>query len=154
MCISKELQKKKQQQTNKQEKGLPFGCSRNTAENSDISMMTSFDYNYQNAFCYKLCYVDLCHTQGILHKRKNTKYNSLPQSILVLLVKWHHRANGPMGRLAFQFWFSFVTVAWYNDKFYCNMCLFVGECKAFLSGCQKVIKCDLYFIQIKSEVTP
>ena len=49
--------------------------------------MTSFDYNYQNAFRCKLCYADLCHTRVILHKRKNIEYSSLPQSILVLVVK-------------------------------------------------------------------
>ena len=31
---------------------------------------TSFDYNYQNAFRCNLCYVDLCQTWAILHKRK------------------------------------------------------------------------------------
>ena len=43
--------------------------------------------NYQNAFRCSLCYADLCHARAILHKRKNTEYNSLPQSILVLVVK-------------------------------------------------------------------
>ena len=40
-------------------------------------MMTSFDYNYQNAFRCSLCSADLCHARAILHK-------SLPKSILVL----------------------------------------------------------------------
>ena len=53
--------------------------------------MTS--YNYQNAFCCKLCYADLCHAWALLHKRKNTEYNSLPQSILVVVVEWRHHAN-------------------------------------------------------------
>ena len=49
--------------------------------------------DYQNAFRCNLCYVDLCHARAILHKRKNTEYNSLPQSIMVVLVKWRHHAN-------------------------------------------------------------
>ena len=49
--------------------------------------MASFDYNYQNAFRCNLCYADLCHARAILHKRNNTEYNSLPQSILVVVVK-------------------------------------------------------------------
>ena len=53
----------------------------------DIGMMASFDYSYQNAFWCNLCYADLCHARAILHKRKNTEYNSLPQSILVTVVK-------------------------------------------------------------------
>ena len=41
-----------------------------------------------------LCYADLCHARAILHKRKKYgKYNSLPQSILVVVVKWRHHAN-------------------------------------------------------------
>ena len=37
----------------------------------------------------QLCYADLCHAQAILHKRrKNTEYSSLPQSILVVVIKW------------------------------------------------------------------
>ena len=55
-------------------------------------MMTSFDYNYQNAFRCHLCYADLCHARAILLKRKNTEYNSLPQSILVLVIEWRHHA--------------------------------------------------------------
>ena len=42
---------------------------------------------YQNALRCNLCNADLCHARAILHKRKNTEYNSLPQSILVALVK-------------------------------------------------------------------
>ena len=49
--------------------------------------MASFDYNYQNAFCCNLCYADLCHTAVISHKRKPTEYNSLPLSILVVVLK-------------------------------------------------------------------
>ena len=49
--------------------------------------MSSFDYNYQNALRCSLCYADLCHARAILHKRTNTECNSLPQSILVLVVK-------------------------------------------------------------------
>ena len=50
-------------------------------------MMTALDYNYQNAFRCNLYYVDLCHTRAILHKIQNIEYNSLPQSILVVVVK-------------------------------------------------------------------
>ena len=50
--------------------------------------MAPFDYNYQNAFRCNLCNADLCHARAILHKeKKNNEYNSLPQSILVLVVK-------------------------------------------------------------------
>ena len=31
------------------------------------------DYNYQNAFRYNLCYVDLCYARAILHKRRKKK---------------------------------------------------------------------------------
>ena len=48
---------------------------------------------YQNAFRSNICYADLCHARAILHKRKNTEYNSVPQSILVVAVKWRHHAN-------------------------------------------------------------
>ena len=52
----------------------------------EICTMTSFDYNYQNAFRCNLCSVD-----GVTHERffikENTEYNSLPQSILVVVVK-------------------------------------------------------------------
>ena len=58
--------------------------------------MTSFDYNYHNAFRCNLCSTDSCHAQAMFHKRKNTEYNSLPQSILVLVVKWRHHANVPL----------------------------------------------------------
>ena len=56
----------------------------------------SYDYNYQNAFRCSVCNVDLCHARAILHKRNNTEYNSLPQSILVLVVKWRHHTNVPL----------------------------------------------------------
>ena len=49
--------------------------------------MTSFDYNYQNTFRCNLCNVHSCHARAIRHKRKNTGYNSLPQSILGVVVK-------------------------------------------------------------------
>ena len=45
-------------------------------------------YNYQNAFrSCNLYFVDLCHVRAILHKRKNTEYNSVPLSILGVVVK-------------------------------------------------------------------
>ena len=34
----------------------------------------------------RLCFVDLCRARLILHKRKTTAYNSLLQSILVVLL--------------------------------------------------------------------
>ena len=55
--------------------------------------MTSFNYNYQNAFRCNLWYADLCHARAILHKRTSTGYKSLPQSILVVVVKRRHHAN-------------------------------------------------------------
>ena len=57
----------------------------------DIYMMTSFDYNYHNAFRCNVCNADLCHVR--LYKRNNTEHISLPQSILVVVVKWRHHAN-------------------------------------------------------------
>ena len=45
-----------------------------------ICIETSFDYNYQDAFRCNLCNVDLCHAPAILHKRKDTEYNSLRQT--------------------------------------------------------------------------
>ena len=53
---------------------------------AEIEGMTSFDSNYQNAFRCNLCNVDLCHSSM-------TEYNSLPQSILVVVAKWRHLAN-------------------------------------------------------------
>ena len=53
----------------------------------DIYAMASFAYNYQNALRCNLCYADLCHAQAILDKEKNTENNSMPQSILVIVVK-------------------------------------------------------------------
>ena len=45
-------------------------------------------YNYQNAFrSCNLYFADLYHVRAILHKRKKTEYNSLLQSILVLVAK-------------------------------------------------------------------
>ena len=55
--------------------------------------MASFEYNYQNAFRCNLCSADFCHARAILHKRKYTEYNNLPQSILGVVVKWRHHAN-------------------------------------------------------------
>ena len=52
-------------------------------------MMTSFDYNYQNAFRWNLCYDDLY----FFRKEKNTEYNSVPQSNLVDVVKWRYHEN-------------------------------------------------------------
>ena len=40
------------------------------SDQQDICMMTSFDCNYQNAFCCSLCFAHLCHARAILHKRK------------------------------------------------------------------------------------
>ena len=69
-------------------------CSRYTlCRQVRIGTMTSFGYNYQNAFRCNLCNADLCHARVILHKRTNTEYNSLPQSILVVVAKWRHHAN-------------------------------------------------------------
>ena len=36
----------------------------------EFCMMTSSDYNYQNAFRCNFWYADLCHARAILHKRK------------------------------------------------------------------------------------
>ena len=52
-------------------------------------MMASFDYN---TFCCNLCIVDVSLTNYSL-QRKNTEYNILPQSILVVVVKLGHHAN-------------------------------------------------------------
>ena len=51
--------------------------------------MASFDYN---TFCCNLCIVDVSLTNYYL-QRKNTEYNILPQSILVVVVKLGHHAN-------------------------------------------------------------
>ena len=54
----------------------------------EIGHLASFDYDYQNAFRCNLCYSHLCHARVILHKReKNTEHYSVPQSILVVVVK-------------------------------------------------------------------
>ena len=55
--------------------------------------MTSFDYNYQNAFHCNLCYANLVIHEWFFTKEKDTEYNGLPQSILVAVVKWCHHAN-------------------------------------------------------------
>ena len=52
-----------------------------TVFSKDICTMTSFDYNYQNAFRFNLCTVHVCHPRAILHKRKNTEYR-------IVVVEW------------------------------------------------------------------
>ena len=49
--------------------------------------MTSFDYNYQNAFRCNLCYADLCHARVILHTHKNLN------TIACLKAFWYFQSN-------------------------------------------------------------
>ena len=51
-------------------------------------MAPSFDYNDQNAFrCTSLCRF-VSRMGDSSQQKKNTEYNSLPQSILVIVVKF------------------------------------------------------------------
>ena len=49
-----------------------------------------------------LCYVDFCHAWAILHKRKNTEYSSLPQSIVVVV-----RSNDVIMQMSY--WYEIKT---------------------------------------------
>ena len=49
----------------------------------------------------------MCHARAILYKGKITEYNSLPQSILVVVVNRRHRASGLL-TLTFPISFLFV----------------------------------------------
>ena len=44
-------------------------------------------------FVMQIC---VTHKRNLLHKRETTEYNSWPQSILVLVVKYRHHANVPI----------------------------------------------------------
>ena len=60
------------------------------------SVQWHFDYNYQNAFRCNLCNVHVSSTSDSSQKQKerNTEHTNLPQSILVVVVKWRHHILG------------------------------------------------------------
>ena len=55
----------------------------------------------------------LSRTSDSSQKEKNTEYNSLPQSILVLVVEWRHHAH-----VLFSNWFSFHLISTWVTKTY------------------------------------
>ena len=84
----------------------------------DICMMMSFDWNYQDALRCNLCNADLCHARIILHKRRNSEYDSLPQSILVVAVNCRHHANA--------LFFNFTILRILAHSFRDGVCVFLG----------------------------
>ena len=66
----------------------PHSMSQLNYINRTFAMMTSFTATTRMHFvALFVMQPDLCHARAILHKRKNTECNSLPQSILVVVVK-------------------------------------------------------------------
>ena len=50
-------------------------------------------YNFNNAFRYNLCNVDLCQTLTLIDFHGQIENASMPQSILVVVVTWHHHVH-------------------------------------------------------------
>ena len=57
----------------------------------DIFTMTTFDYNYQNSF--RFCFViEICQSRWGLKNSPNLHKKTTNRRILVVVVKWRHRA--------------------------------------------------------------
>ena len=81
--------------------------------------MASFDYN---TFCCNLCIVDVSLTNYSL-QRKNTEYNILPQSILVVVIKLGHHANALLWQEAWPgvcFHQISAVALWETLSFHCT----------------------------------
>ena len=126
----------------------PGGHHLQTEAVVSIFILSQLTYLLSYLLTYLLTYLTWTqqHSVDMLHrssKHNNTDYNSLPQSILVVLVKWRHRANAllcPMFKsptfvkVHINFIFSTFT-NWHSCNFYCalpsTMCFFAFSSNAF-----------------------
>ena len=81
--------------------------------------MTTFDYNYQNSFCF--CFVnEICQSRwGLKNNSSNLHKKTTNWRILVVVVKWRHRAIVLLQQIvdSSSFWARILDFAYNEDIF-------------------------------------